>query len=658
MYLRAVVVFLIISIWAVAPVSAINTAFNYQGKLTDSGGAPLSGAYDLTFKLFDAETVGNQVGSDVVLNGVNVSGGLFTVELDFGTSAFDGSDRWLEITVGAETLSPRTKINSTPYAAHAGNVPWSGVTGSPTALPPSGPAGGDLTGNYPNPTIGDNKVTAAKIANGAVTGSKLATRALESYIGNIQNLPNYNALPTVVGIFASGVNSTPSCVAVSGTYAYIIKEGYRTLQVVDISNPTRPASLGYVYTVEWPRALAVSGRYAYVGTSGVPNLRVVDLSNPSSPTVVGSADTGSAVYAVAVAGRYAYALRRLVNTMAVVDISNPASPVVVGSIATGTTPDGIRVSGRYAYVTCTGSNVLQVIDVSNPAAPSLVGSVATNNSPASLAVCGRYAYVANVSSNTLQIIDLSNPAAPTVAGSVTTANGPRSVAVSGRYAYVAASTSWRLQVIDISDPTNPAVVGWVSTDERPWQVEVSGRYAYVLDSGADRMEIIDVTGLESTAVNAHSLQAGSLQVRGSAVVAEHLTVRGCLNVNGNGNFTGTLSSNGVALTSDAAFKTNVDTLSDSLKKVLSLRGVSFDWKNDKFPERNFPDGPQIGFIAQEVENVLPELVSVNPDGYRGVHYANLVPVLVEAIKEQQKRIDYLQRQLKELRCAAGTPGSR
>jgi hypothetical protein len=71
--------------------------------------------------------------------------------------------------------------------------------------------------------------------------------------------------------------------------------------------------------------------------------------------------------------------------------------------------------------------------------------------------------------------------------------------------------------------------------------------------------------------------------------------------------------------------------------VLRLRGVSYHWK----PEFKGDARPQIGFIAQEVEAVLPELVNTDEQGFKSVAYANAVPVLVEAIKEQQRQLDAL-----------------
>jgi len=97
-------------------------------------------------------------------------------------------------------------------------------------------------------------------------------------------------------------------------------------------------------------------------------------------------------------------------------------------------------------------------------------------------------------------------------------------------------------------------------------------------------------------------------------------------------------------TSDIRLKENISTLAGSLAKVVSLRGVNFTWKSE--PEM----GNRIGFIAQEVEKVVPELVFTNPeDGYKGVNYAEMTAVLVEAIKEQQKVIEQLKAEVEELK---------
>ena len=101
--------------------------------------------------------------------------------------------------------------------------------------------------------------------------------------------------------------------------------------------------------------------------------------------------------------------------------------------------------------------------------------------------------------------------------------------------------------------------------------------------------------------------------------------------------TGTLNATTVNSLSDRSHKTNIRPIEDSVALVQRLQGVRFDWlENNK---------PSIGVIAQEVEEVLPEVVETNEDGTKSVSYGNIVGLLIEAIKEQQIRIEELEKRL-------------
>jgi hypothetical protein len=104
--------------------------------------------------------------------------------------------------------------------------------------------------------------------------------------------------------------------------------------------------------------------------------------------------------------------------------------------------------------------------------------------------------------------------------------------------------------------------------------------------------------------------------------------------------------------SDERFKKNIHTITDSLNKVLALRGVSFDWRANDFVDMNFDNKRHIGLIAQEVEELVPEVIDNDYQGLKRVEYGHLVALLIEAIKEQQRHIEKLKESIQELRGGA------
>ena len=89
-------------------------------------------------------------------------------------------------------------------------------------------------------------------------------------------------------------------------------------------------------------------------------------------------------------------------------------------------------------------------------------------------------------------------------------------------------------------------------------------------------------------------------------------------------------------TSDARFKQNVQTIEHGMEVISKLRGTTYEFRTDqKLEGFDFGAGLQAGFIAQEVEEVLPHLVATDDNGYKSVAYANIIPYLVEAMKDLQ-----------------------
>ena len=110
---------------------------------------------------------------------------------------------------------------------------------------------------------------------------------------------------------------------------------------------------------------------------------------------------------------------------------------------------------------------------------------------------------------------------------------------------------------------------------------------------------------------------------------------------------------GAYITSDGRYKKDVETIKNPLDKVLKLRGVSYYFNNiddtTLLNNASYHNKKQIGLIAQEVEIVIPEVVSNAEDGKKAVAYQNLVGLLIEAVKEQQTQIDELKKEVKGLK---------
>jgi len=119
----------------------------------------------------------------------------------------------------------------------------------------------------------------------------------------------------------------------------------------------------------------------------------------------------------------------------------------------------------------------------------------------------------------------------------------------------------------------------------------------------------------------------------------NMSFQGNLSVNGNITASGT-----VTATSDERLKENIEVIPNALEKVSKIRGVTFTRNDQEDKEKK-----HVGVIAQEVEKALPEVVMEGSDGIKSVAYGNLVGLLIEAIKEQQKQINELKEEINILK---------
>lgn len=197
----------------------VTTEFTYQGRLQDNG-QPANGLFDLNFQLYKELSGGSAILFPVTLEDVPVEGGVFSVTLDFGSLAFAGEARWLEIGVrdfdssGAfDTLSPRQALTATPYALYA-------LSGNPGPQGPEGPQGpaGETGATGPQGPQGETGATGATGPQGPS-----GVVSIHTFAGSINNIaagggtvPFVFAGPTVNVTVTSGQRITGSAVASFG----------------------------------------------------------------------------------------------------------------------------------------------------------------------------------------------------------------------------------------------------------------------------------------------------------------------------------------------------------------------------------------------------------------------------------------------------------
>ena len=171
--------------------------------------------------------------------------------------------------------------------------------------------------------------------------------------------------------------------------------------------------------------------------------------------------------------------------------------------------------------------------------------------------------------------------------------------------------------------------GLVNTDGEWSYQDIDDVATYFRRGNSIKMTILEngLIGIGNTS------PAYSLDVTGGIHATNNMLVGGNINVGGIATATEFVYS------SDERLKNNIRTLQNT-KDVLNIAPVRFDWKKDERAD--------IGVIAQEVEKYFPEFVNTGEDGFKAVNYPKLVVPLIGAVKEQQKKIDELEKRLEAL----------
>ncbi|MBU1820100.1 MAG: tail fiber domain-containing protein [Bacteroidetes bacterium] len=151
---------------------------------------------------------------------------------------------------------------------------------------------------------------------------------------------------------------------------------------------------------------------------------------------------------------------------------------------------------------------------------------------------------------------------------------------------------------------------------------------------------IDIDANGNVRIGTATAVTTKLHVEGNAYIKDTLYVQNHVSL-------------GVNSPSDRKLKTDIQEFTNATSLLANLQPKTYQYDRTKYPEMNFPNSVQYGLIAQEVEELLPALVSEvhHPKGidFKSVNYVGLIPILVQGIKEMQEKINDQQRELAQLR---------
>lgn len=623
-FYRTLLAFAFLAVIFIGDAHGQTTGFTYQGRLTDAGN-PATGMYDFRFKLFDStdSVTGIQQGPTISLPSVQVTNGVFTVELDFGAGVFTGAARFLEIGLRPagspdtfNLLSPRQPVTATPYAVRSATASVADTATNAAQL------GGLTPSSFIQNGISQQAATSFNIGG---TGTATILAATTQF-----NLDGFRILKRGNGSLYAGVNAGSNSTG-NGNSFFGDFAGFNN-------------STG-------------AGNSFFGGSAGTSN--TTGVSNSFFGVSAGSANTTGATNsffgASAGSSNTSGQLNSFFGSAAGGSTTTSNANAFFGSSAGGlnTTGGNNTFFGSFAGSSnTTGSNNTTVGSSANVGANNLsfataIGARAVVNT-SNTVVLGRSADTVQIP-GTLNVIGGNLGIGTTAPDAKLHVNGAaEGIRIQGS---ATGDTNLAYQSFVDAAGANVGYVGDGSTgDKNVFLTSFEGDVELVTSAG--RLLTATSTGsiiaLKQSNGTAPTFEVSPSQLGGS-VIARNLYVRQFNELPSSAPLCWRVSNAGVPAlvvtncSSSARYKTDLESFSGGLDLIHRLNPVTFRWKATS--ERD------VGLIAEEVAQVEPLFTFKDSKGQiEGVKYANLSVLFINAIKQQQKQISSLQQEIDALKA--------
>ncbi|MFB0525699.1 MAG: tail fiber domain-containing protein [Phycisphaerae bacterium] len=572
----------------------IGTAFSYQGRLMEANG-PADGLYDFQFKLFDDPNVafGYQLGSTIEVSELDVNDGYFTVELNFGDNVFNGGELWLEISVrrsisgGTFTvIGPRQQVTPAPYALYAASPSSDGFSDNDWQV-----IGNDM---YAIPSGNVGIGTTMPIVPLDVRSSNPGTNQMVAAFVNPDNSPGTAA--TIALIVGSGM--WPG--------GWTLTSNYASLDIDPISDMVFPSP---VVTINSNRKVGI-GIKDPITTLDINGTLRVASSNPGNNVVTAffTNPSDAADSAVSIDLGIGTAAPSEWRLMAAHDSLNIGNAVVE--------PPAITISSSHHVGISNGLSVGGGQNVAIRAASGMIPMILITGKNGVVTFGQDYGIYA-----------WGGQKAGCFSGDVY---------VSGKVG-IGTITPWaKLHVKGSGFPNSFLYLDTdaVNQDSGIRFYENGNVKGHLYLKGSD--DTIRLFGSNFSGITVTSI--GNVGIGTENPGSYKLAVNGSAAKPGGGSWSNF---------SDIRLKEINRNYERGLSEVVQLNPVRYTYR--KSNELDLPaDKPFVGFVAQEVQNVIPEAVEENSKGYLMVNNDPIILAMVNAIKQLKVENDQLKQRLDTL----------